>query len=279
MISIKCGLNTFLKWKGNPKIWVVGLFLIFYVYNLTAPIVKFCKEVNYAVSPWLFPYFFSNPTTLLLFMLAFVLYLCDAPFLDQQQVFVLLRTGRQKRTVGQLLYVAAASFAFFLAIFFLSLIFTWPHLQFMNDWGKIIGTLTQTNAGQSYGIMTLSFNLMNNYAPITAMLLSFTLMCGIGILLGNFMFFVNLWGNRSLGVGGATALVLLPALLHFEGFYKFSYLSPVSWGNLSLMASGLATRLTPPYAYKALLLCNMVLIAAIFTTIHKSDLTVEEVVR
>lgn len=73
MISIKCGLNTFLKWKGNPKIWVVGLFLIFYVYNLTAPIVKFCKEVNYAVSPWLFPYFFSNPTTLLLFMLAFVL--------------------------------------------------------------------------------------------------------------------------------------------------------------------------------------------------------------
>ena len=93
------------------------------------------------------------------------------------------------------------------------------------------------------------------------------------------MFFVNLWGNRSLGVGGATALVLLPALLHFEGFYKFSYLSPVSWGNLSLMASGLATRLTPPYAYKALLLCNIVLIAAIFTTIHKSDLTVEEVVR
>lgn len=82
-----------------------------------------------------------------------------------------------------------------------------------------------------------------------------------------------------MGVGGATALVLLPALLHFEGFYKFSYLSPVSWGNLSLMASGLATRLTPPYAYKALLLCNMVLIAAIFTTIHKSDLTVEEVVR
>lgn len=149
----------------------------------------------------------------------------------------------------------------------------------MNDWGKIIGTLTQTNAGQSYGIMTLSFNLMNNYAPIAAMLLSFTLMCGIGILLGNFMFFVNLWGNRSLGVGGATALVLLPALLHFEGFYKFSYLSPVSWGNLSLMASGLATRLTPPYAYKALLLCNMVLIAAIFTTVHKSDLTVEEVVR
>ena len=141
MISIKCGLNTFLKWKGNPKIWVVGLFLIFYVYNLTAPIVKFCKEVNYAVSPWLFPYFFSNSTTLLLFMLAFVLYLCDAPFLDQQQVFVLLRTGRQKWTVGQLLYIAAASFAFFLAIFFLSLIFTWPHLQFMNDWGKIIGTL------------------------------------------------------------------------------------------------------------------------------------------
>ena len=135
MISIKCGLNTFLKWKGNPKIWVVGLFLIFYVYNLTAPIVKFCKEVNYAVRPWLFPYFFSNPTTLLLFMLAFVLYLCDAPFLDQQQVFVLLRTGRQKWTVGQLLYIAAASFAFFLAIFFLSLIFTWPHLQFMNDCG------------------------------------------------------------------------------------------------------------------------------------------------
>ena len=67
MISIKCGLNTFLKWKGNPKIWVVGLFLIFYVYNLTAPIVKFCKEVNYAVSPWLFPYFADCVFTFLVF--------------------------------------------------------------------------------------------------------------------------------------------------------------------------------------------------------------------
>lgn len=279
MVSLKCCINTFLKWKGNPKIWVVGAFLVFYIYNLTAPITAFCQDVGYPVTPWLFPYFFSNSSASLLLMLAFVLFLCDAPFLDQQQVFVLLRTGRRKWTAGQLLYIAAASFIFFLTIFFLSLIFVWPHLQFMDDWGKIIGTLTQTNAGQSYGIMTLSFDLMNSYAPIPAMLLSFTLMWGIGILLGNFMFFVNLWGNRSLGVGGATALVLLPALLHFEGFYKFSYLSPVSWGNLALMASGLAARLAPLYAYKALLLCNIILIAAIFMTIHKSELTVEEVER
>lgn len=276
MISLKCCLNTFLKWKGSPKIWVVGLFLIFYVYDLTSPIVAFCQDVDYAVSPWLFPYFFSNPTTLLLFMLAFVLYLCDAPFLDQQQVFVLLRTGRRKWAVGQFLYIAVASFVFFLSIFVLSLIFTWPHLQFMDSWGKIIGTLTQTNAGQSYGVMSLSFNVMNNYTPITATLLSFTLMWGIGILLGNFMFFVNLRSSKSLGVGGATALVLLPALLHFEGFYKFSYLSPVSWGNLSLMASGLATRLTPLYAYKALLLCNIAIIAATLLTVHMNELVVEE---
>ena len=209
--------------------WLIPDFLCLQSYRSNCEILQGSKLCSESVA---FPIFLFQSNNSPAFMLAFVLYLCDAPFLDQQQVFVLLRTGRQKWTVGQLLYVAAASFAFFLAIFFLSLIFTWPHLQFMNDWGKIIGTLTQTNAGQSYGIMTLSFNLMNNYAPITAMLLSFTLMCGIGILLGNFMFFVNLWGNRSLGVGGATALVLLPALLHFEGFYKFSYLSPVSWGNL-----------------------------------------------
>ena len=54
MISIKCGLNTFLKWKGNPKIWVVGLFLIFYVYNLTAPIVKGSKLCSESVA---FPIF------------------------------------------------------------------------------------------------------------------------------------------------------------------------------------------------------------------------------
>lgn len=118
MISIKCGLNTFLKWKGNPKIWVVGLFLIFYVYNLTAPIVKFCKEVNYAVSPWLFPYFFSNPTTLLLFMLAFVLYLCDAPFLDQQQVFVLLQDGTTKVDSRPASVCCGCFFRFFSGHFF-----------------------------------------------------------------------------------------------------------------------------------------------------------------
>jgi len=208
-------------------------------------------------------------------MLAFVLFLCDAPFLDQQQILVLIRTGRYKWAAGQLLYIAASSFLYFLAIFVLSLFFILPHLHLTNEWGKIIGTLTQTDAGQNYGIMDLSFNVMNYYLPVEAMLLSFTLMVGIGISLGNFMFFVNLRCNKSLGVGGATTFVLLPALLHFEGFYKFSYLSPVSWGNLSLMASGLSPKLTPTYAYIVLFLCNAVLITLILWTIPNNELAVE----
>lgn len=275
MVSLKCCINTFLKWKGNPKIWVVGAFLIFYIYNLVAPIAAFCQDVGYSVTPWLFPYFFSNSSSSLLLMLAFVLFLCDAPFLDQQQILVLIRTGRYKWAAGQLLYIAASSFLYFLAIFVLSLFFILPHLHLTNEWGKIIGTLTQTDAGQNYGIMDLSFNVMNYYLPVEAMLLSFTLMVGIGISLGNFMFFVNLRCNKSLGVGGATTFVLLPALLHFEGFYKFSYLSPVSWGNLSLMASGLSPKLTPTYAYIVLFLCNAVLITLILWTIPNNELAVE----
>ena len=74
MVSLKCCINTFLKWKGSPKIWVVGAFLVFYIYNLTSPIVAFCKDVGYPITPWLFPYFFSNSSTSLLLMLAFVLF-------------------------------------------------------------------------------------------------------------------------------------------------------------------------------------------------------------
>lgn len=275
MVSLKCCINTFLKWKGSPKIWVVGAFLVFYIYNLTSPIAAFCMDVGYPVTPWLFPYFFSNSSTSLLLMLAFVLFLCDAPFLDQQQMLVLIRTGRYKWAIGQLLYIAFSSFLYFWAIYVLSLLFALPHLQLTNEWGKIIGTLTQTNAGPNYGIMSLSFNVMNYYTPARAMLMSFTLMWGIGIFLGDFMFFVNLRHNKSLGVGGATAFVLLPALLHFEIFYKFSYLSPVSWGNLSLIASGLSPKLTHTYAYIALFLCNTALIILILWTIPNRELTVE----
>lgn len=276
MVSLKCCWNTFLKWRRNPKIWVVCTFLFFYLHDILSPIRAFCKELGYSVNPWLFPHLFSNGIVSLLLTLALVLFLCDAPFLDQQQVFVLLRTGRYKWAMGQILYVVFASFVYFFIIFLLSILLMLPYSQPGADWGKVIETLSRAGSSYTFGAISFSFSVVSSYTAVTATLLSFALMWGVGIFLGLFLFLANLWLGKPLGVGIATGFVLLPPMFHFDMVYRYLHLSPVSWGNLSLILSGYDARLTTTWACRGLILCDTVLAALILLTIHKYELTTRE---
>lgn len=275
MVSLRCALNNFRKWTGNPKIWVVGAFLVLYLSYLLSGVNDFCRDAGHPIGPWLFPFLFSNSIVHLLLTLALILLLCDAPFLDRQQVFLLLRVGRYRWAVGQMLYVALSTLVYLLAVFILTLVLTLPHLQWMEGWGKVIGTLTQTNVGERYGIMTMPFRIMDLYEPLEALVLSFVLQWGVGIFLGLLLFFLSLWCSKALSVGGTTALALLPSLLGFEMFNRYSYLSPVSWSNLHLI-SGQLPHLSLSYVRTALPLCIIGLAALILLTIHKNTLTVQE---
>ena len=74
---------------------------------------RFLFEVRYSITPYLFPFIMSDSNSVLLFTLGIVLLLCDAPFIEEDQPYIILRSGRKLWTLGQMLYMCIATFSLF----------------------------------------------------------------------------------------------------------------------------------------------------------------------
>lgn len=99
----------------------------------------------------------SDDHVVLIASLGALLLFCDAPFIDSEQPYIVLRSGRKKWVAGQIAYIAISSALFTLFLYLLTLLLLLPWLEFSTEWGKAIGTLAQTTTGYDLGI-TITFD-------------------------------------------------------------------------------------------------------------------------
>ncbi len=64
---------------------------------------------------------------------------CNAPFMDDQQMFVLVRTGRLRWFAGQLAYIVAANLVYFLWTALTTVLVLIPQVGFSTDWAVLSG--------------------------------------------------------------------------------------------------------------------------------------------
>lgn len=147
-----CCAQNLRKWPSNPRIYVLGLLLIGFLFEWVRPIADFSSAVHVSVTPWVFPYLSLSQKVLLLIMLGIVLLFCDAPFIDAHQPYVIIRSGKRDWLLGQILYIMVASALYFLFIALISTLLMLPNLTFSSEWGKIFGTLALTDAGSQFKI-------------------------------------------------------------------------------------------------------------------------------
>lgn len=258
-----CSVQNLRKWSANPRIYVLGLLLIGFLSEDIRPIADFSSSVQVPATPWVFPYLALNQKVLLLLMLGIVLLFCDAPFIDAHQPYVIIRSGKKDWLWGQVIYIMLAAALYFLFIMLITILMLLPNLTFSREWGKILGTLALTDAGNQFNIgLPISYQLQLAYTPIAAMAWSFFMNWLVGTFLGLLMFVFNMRLKREIGAVVATALVFLQYFaFEANGFLLFS-LSPVSWASLGNLDTTLTSAL-PSRTYTVSVLIGLILMLII----------------
>lgn len=222
---------NFRKWISNPRIFVLILLLIMIVRNYLSPIIDISKSLGMSITPWVFPYLTCNCYFLLFFMLGIILLFCDAPFCDNTQPYVLIRSNKNEWLLGQIVYLVFASALYVITVILLSIIFLVPYLTFNMDWGKVLGTLSQTEA---YTGIYIPYKIQLNYSPVQAMILSFISSWIVCVFLGMIMLFFNINFRHTIGNLISCALIAMVIFARNSPFIV-TYFSPVSWASLDII--------------------------------------------
>ena len=234
--------QNFRRWAADYRVWVVAMAAAIFVHYFTRGVYNFSVMANLPVSPWYFPFLYNHGLVKLFFFLPLVLLFCNAPFIDDIQPYVLVRSGRRCWGVGQVLYVVLATAISFLFLILCTFLFMAPRLTFTTEWGKVIGTLASTNAAFSMDQPSyVSHHVYFYFEPLIAMWYSFLLSWLAGCVLGLLIYVVNLATDvRSLGVLAGCVLLFWDTCA--AGMANFTpelvKFSPLSWSNLNLIDIG-----------------------------------------
>lgn len=141
-----------------------------------------------------------------------------------------------------------------------------PNIVFLNDWGKVLNTLAQTDIGMHFNIMPVSYFMMINYTPAEAMFLSSIMLVLIINMIGLIMLVLNMTISRVVGIFVALFLAFLPAFANVSDSPKLYYVIPTTWANITMFDIK-GTSLYPSllYAVISILVINL---ALCFTAVH-----------
>ena len=145
-------------------------FLYFYI----KPLLKYAADVSYPPSPWVFPFIISNLYCLFLFMLEIVFYFSDVPFMQYPNMYQVIRAGRVRWAVSQILAIMIQSFFIMLFNIIMSIIFLGRYCEFTLEWGKLLHTVALANISEAYHFLfAVPYNTLQNFSPVELMALTF----------------------------------------------------------------------------------------------------------
>ena len=242
------------QWATDPRIISLFVLMSMFVWNDFEVIGDLTGRTGIKTNPLIFPFFSSNPVKQLILLAGIVFLFSDAPFINKNQPYIIIRSKRIPWVLGQILYIVMASSIYFLFLMLVSILVLLPHATFATDgWGKIIRTLAQTDVGAQIKLQFgITKEITTFYSPLEAFGLSFLLNWGVACFLGLILFVINLKFNRMLGlvVGGVIlSFDLLVTNALPPAFYHFS---PVSLSRLSVldpMGVSMFPNLTYPFVF------------------------------
>ena len=266
--------QNFRKWQTDYRIWMIAVLMIVITLIYVDDVKKLADYLSADVPVWIFPFMYSQFYTKALYILPIILMFCDAPFVDKNQVFTMMRTTRTKWLCGQILYIIFASEVYFLFLLLISLLLTVFYGGFSFEWGTALTAEAFSNISLRIDLhyFLISRIVVENFTPLLAVFYTFLLSCLGAIFLGMLILMLNLLTNsRIWGMSVSSVLVVLsitaakvPRLMPF---------SPISWTTLNNIDVGGITR-NPNIVYvlTAYAILIILLIAAIFIFGRKKSL-------
>lgn len=258
------GFNSFIKWFENLKYWLVFIFLFTLMYNQYTPLLEMGKTLGIRTTPLLFVFFSNSPVNYLIILIGMVFIFSNAPFLDNNQPFIIIRSGKKTWIAGKIFYILLASFIYLFILNIISMVILLRYGTFnLEGWGKLVNTLALTNAGVEFDVnITILPEFIKNYSPIAAFTKSFFMQWLVCVFLGLIMFNINLKCDKNYGGFIASLFIVLDILIFNVLHYKFYKISPVSLGKLTILQQE-STSIFPTYTYGLVFLISSIIILCI----------------
>lgn len=241
-------LQNVRKWQTDYRIWMIAILMIIMVNIYVDDMKKISAFLGSDVPFWIFPFIYSQFHTKVIYTLGVVIMFCNAPFTDQNQIFVYSRSGRVKWLCGQILYIFFASALYYIFLFCVSIVCTVFVGKPSLEWGATLHIISSSSAALEAGcpFVVIPSMILNCFTPLQAVWFTFlTSWCSAAVL-GLIIFFCNyVSGTQILGVLISSVLVILSVVVRGTPLVKFS---PVSWNTVDNIDVGGMT-VYPSFTY------------------------------
>lgn len=225
------------KWAVNPRMWAAVIFTVLFIWIPVSGLREFALSQGYSVSNWFFPLVFHSPMTGILLYFGLTLIFCNAPFVDNHQVFVLARSGKNCWFLGQIYYIFVTSILYFMMVAVWCVVEFVPYVGFSKNWELVLEYLSIYGKDVG-GVMQIPASVLQEFHPVQAFLLAFVVNVACGVLLGQLILLVNLYKSR--GFGAVAALCLLLVSLTFSYVQGYAnpvlYVSPFTWTDIEVFS-------------------------------------------
>lgn len=241
----------FIKRAKYPRIWVILISMVIYLDITLGDMPGFLQAFDVRISLWgLLTMLLSDPQTHCVLLILFSLWICDLPGWDDNEPYVLLRSGRFAWILGRALCVLAISVLYWVAVLCITGVLA-QRVALSNEWGAALRTLAETSASEVHRVhISFSSKVMAAYTPVQGFTISILLNLGFCVACGLISMVINFMTGRPVGAILVIAFALLDraigGLMISEFFYHFS---PASLSSLEVLGKGyVATRPTLQYA-------------------------------
>lgn len=274
-ISLIVAIQNIRKWRTNYRIWILVILTMIFVQCYTKEISTNALAMGMKSSPWLYPFLYTDRYIRILFMLPLIFIYCDAPFIDKNQIYILMRCKRKLWSIGQIIYIFMTSAMYFSLIAAMTIVLNIRNIEYMNDWGKVLGTLAFSNVPLVKGTaVTISTYILTYFTPTQAMFFTWLLSVLCGGILGLIIYGCNVISkSKVVGIVASGFLVILSAAV--SGNEMAQWFSPVSWTTLNKLDVGKLTQY-PTFTYVMVVYMAAIIILSVWIikVIEKKDVGV-----
>ena len=234
---LKSALLNFRKWGSSYRIPVIFLMEFLYLYIYTQDGYQFLEEQNIGITSWFFVFWSGGFYARIIMFLGIILLFCNAPFTDEQQMFVMLRVGKLRWFVGQILYIILASVCYFGMIVVMTIFRFFPYIGFSMEWGDALRNGSMENI---FGA-SVPLKVLEQFSPIQAFGYAFGISVGVGIIFGLLILLINMHKESVWGIGTAVTWVAASLFITIfppkaEKFLK--YVAITEWCDLHTYMNG-----------------------------------------
>lgn len=248
-IMMSASLN-FRKMRTNWRVWLVGtVIMLLNVMNLS-DLNRMCWDYGVKVTGWLFPLTINIELMLLVYGYCTVTFFSDAPFMDENAMLWMARTGHLEWLTGQMIYIVVV--ALILALFYAlsPILAVLPNVTLENDWSDCIYLIVDENPEGYNMVMKFNENFLDDRTPWQAMASSILMLWLVNMLMGSTMLALNYISGAYVGTIVCGIMSFMSYFACFTGSMILGkimfYISPVNWISLNYINWTGLTEMPPP---------------------------------